>query len=185
VFTKPFDRQRKEGEVKMQFRGRIWILDDDDINTDVIYPGKYTYEFFSEEEMASHALEDFNPSFAENVREGDMIVAGSNFGCGSSREQAVTCLKYAGVKAVIAASFGRIYYRNAINQALYPIECADASRYAREHAKELEKSEVSLSPEDGTVVFGEKVFNFSPLSGKALEIFDAGGLVAYTKRKLG
>lgn len=169
----------------MQFKGRIWILDDDDINTDVIYPGKYTYELFSEEEMASHALEDFDPSFAGNVREGDMIVTGSNFGCGSSREQAVTCLKYAGVKAVIAASFGRIYYRNAINQALYPIECPDASKYARENAEELEKSEVSLSPEDGTVSFGEKVFNFSPLSGKALEIFAAGGLVEYTKKMLG
>jgi len=169
----------------MQFRGRIWILDDDDINTDVIYPGKYTYELFSEEEMASHALEDFDPSFAENVREGDMIVAGGNFGCGSSREQAVTCLKYAGVKAVIAASFARIYYRNAINQAFYPIECPDASRYAREHAKELEKSEISLSPQNGTVAFGDKVFNFSPLTDKALEIFDAGGLVAYTKKKIG
>ncbi|MCD6379247.1 hypothetical protein J7M07_02220, partial [bacterium] len=67
----------------------------------------------------------------------------------------------------------------------YPIECPDASKYAREHAKELEKSEVFLNPEDGTVVFGEKVFKFLPLSGKALEIFDAGGLVAYTKRKIG
>lgn len=169
----------------MKLEGRIWILDEDDINTDVIYPGKYTYELFSEEEMASHALEDFDPDFAGNVREGDMIVAGGNFGCGSSREQAVTCLKYAGVKAVIAASFARIYYRNAINQALYPIECPDASRYAREHSEALEKSEISLSPMDGKIAFGEKVFNFSPLSGKALEIFEAGGLVEYTKGKIG
>ena len=106
----------------MEIKGRVWVLDDDDINTDVIYPGKYTYELFSNEEMATHAMEDFDPEFASKVQEGDVIIAGKNFGCGSSREQAVTCLKYSGVGAIIAASYARIYYRNAINQALYAIE---------------------------------------------------------------
>jgi len=169
----------------MELKGRIWILDDDDINTDVIYPGKYTYELFDEQEMASHALEDYDPSFAADVQEGDMIVAGANFGCGSSREQAVKTLKYAGVKAIIAASFARIYYRNAINQALYAIESPDASAYARKNREELEKTEAVLDPEKGIVRIGGREFSFSPLSGKAQEIFDAGGLVPYTRKKLG
>lgn len=169
----------------MELKGRIWILDDDDINTDVIYPGKYTYELFDEEEMASHALEDYDPSFAGNVEEGDIIMAGGNFGCGSSREQAVKTLKYAGVMAIVAASFARIYYRNAINQALYAIESSEASAYARENKKELDRSEAVLNPEKGSIRIGEKEFSFSPLSGKAQEIFDAGGLVPYTRKKLG
>lgn len=168
----------------MKLEGRLWILDDDDINTDVIYPGKYTYEPFSEEEMASHALEDFDPSFAGEVEEGDMIIAGGNFGCGSSREQAVTCLKYAGVRAVIAASFARIYYRNAINQALYAIECPEASSYARKNREQLEKSAVTMDPAEGVLTIDEKEFSFAPLKDKAAEIFEAGGLVPYTRKKL-
>jgi 3-isopropylmalate/(R)-2-methylmalate dehydratase small subunit len=169
----------------MEIKGRIWILDDDDINTDVIYPGKYTYELFSNEEMASHALEDFDPEFASNVREGDVIIAGKNFGCGSSREQAVTCLKYSGVGAIVAASYARIYYRNAINQALYAIEAPEASEYARAHKDELSGGEITLDPEKGAMTLGGKEFTFSPMSGKAKEIFEAGGLAEYTKKKLG
>jgi 3-isopropylmalate/(R)-2-methylmalate dehydratase small subunit len=169
----------------MEIKGRVWILDDDDINTDVIYPGKYTYELFSNEEMASHAMEDFDPEFASKVREGDVIIAGRNFGCGSSREQAVTCLKYSGVGAIVAASYARIYYRNAINQALYAIECPEASDYARAHKDELSGSEITLDPASGTMTLCGREFGFSPMSGKAREIFDAGGLAEYTKKKLG
>ena len=169
----------------MEIKGRVWVLDDDDINTDVIYPGKYTYELFSNEEMASHAMEDFDPEFASKVREGDVIIAGNNFGCGSSREQAVTCLKYSGVGAVVAASYARIYYRNAINQALYAIECPEASEYARAHKDELSGSEIVLDPVKGTMTLGGQEFSFSPMSGKAREIFDAGGLAEYTRKKLG
>ncbi|MBN1885964.1 MAG: 3-isopropylmalate dehydratase [Candidatus Krumholzibacteriota bacterium] len=169
----------------MELQGRVWILDDDDINTDVIYPGKYTYEPFTPEEMARHALEDFDPSFATEVAAGDVIVAGRNFGCGSSREQAVTCLAAAGVSAVVAGSFARLWYRNAINQALVAIECAEASAWAREHRDELEKQTVSLDIERGRFSIGDRVFDVPPLAGKALEIFEAGGLVPYTKRKLG
>jgi len=168
----------------MEMRGRVWVLDDDDINTDVIYPGKYTYEPFSEEEMAAHALEDFDPEFASSVEEGDMIVAGRNFGCGSSREQAVKCLKAAGVRAIVAASFARIYYRNAINQALYVIECPEASEFARANREGLEKTEMLLDPENGTLSLGGSSFEFSPMSGKAREIFEAGGLAPYTRKKL-
>jgi 3-isopropylmalate/(R)-2-methylmalate dehydratase small subunit len=169
----------------MEIKGRVWVLDDDDINTDVIYPGKYTYELFSNEEMATHAMEDFDPEFASKVREGDVIIAGKNFGCGSSREQAVTCLKYSGVGAIVAASYARIYYRNAINQALYAIECPGASEYARSHKDEISGSEVILDPEKGTMTLGGQEFTFPQMSGKAREIFDAGGLAEYTKKKLG
>lgn len=168
----------------MKFKGRIWILDDDDINTDVIYPGKYTYELFSDEEMAEHALEDFNPSFAGEVGDGDILIAGKNFGCGSSREQAVTCLKYAGVKAIVAESFARIYYRNAINQALCAFVCPEASRYARDNREKLEHTLAELDAEKGKLSIGQKAFDFSPLEGKALEIFEAGGLVPFTRKRL-
>lgn len=168
----------------MELHGRVWILDDDDINTDVIYPGKYTYEMLSPEEMASHALEDYDPSFAHDVKQGDIIIAGRNFGCGSSREQAVTCIKYAGVAAVVGASFARLYYRNAINQALYVIECPEAAQYARENRGTLQHGTVVLDPEKGTIAIGDRGFTFTPLAGKALEIFEAGGLVPYTRKRL-
>jgi len=168
----------------MILEGRVWILDDDDINTDVIYPGKYTYEPLSPEEMAKVALEDYDSTFASEVKEGDILVAGRNFGCGSSREQAVTALKYAGVRAIIAESFARIYYRNAINQALLVIDSKEASRFARENKSTLHHTICKIDTEKGKITLGEKEFSFSPLSGKALEIFSAGGLVEYTKMRL-
>ncbi|MDH5466816.1 MAG: 3-isopropylmalate dehydratase, partial [Candidatus Aminicenantes bacterium] len=106
-------------------RGKAWKYGDD-INTDVIFPGKYTYSVLEPGEMARHALEDLDPGFAQSVKQGDVIVAGRNFGCGSSREQAATCLKAAGVQAVIAKSFARIFFRNAINQGLPVLQSAEA-----------------------------------------------------------
>ena len=106
-------------------RGRVWKYGDG-INTDVIFPGKYTYTVSDPAEMAKHALEDLDPTFAGTVQPGDVIVAGKNWGNGSSREQAVTSLKYAGVGAVIASSFGRIWYRNAINNGLLAITSPEA-----------------------------------------------------------
>ena len=99
---------------------RCWVYGDD-VNTDVIFPGKYTYTLTDPAELAAHALEDLDPAFAREVRPGDVIVAGRNWGCGSSREQAVSALKAAGVSVIIAASFSRIYFRNCINQGLLPV----------------------------------------------------------------
>ncbi|NIP42277.1 MAG: 3-isopropylmalate dehydratase, partial [candidate division Zixibacteria bacterium] len=90
----------------------------DDVNTDVIFPGKYTYTVTDHDEMAQHAMEDLDPDFVKTVEEGDIVVGGKNFGCGSSREQAVKCLKFAGVGAVIAKTFARIYFRNLINNGV-------------------------------------------------------------------
>jgi len=104
----------------MNGRGRAWVYGDD-VDTDVIFPGKYTYTIRDEAEMAQHALEDLDPAFARTVQAGDVIVAGRNWGCGSSREQAVTCLRAAGIRVIIARSFARIYFRNAVNNGLLPV----------------------------------------------------------------
>ena len=101
----------------MVIRGRVWKYGDN-INTDVIFPGKYTYTVSEPKDMASHALEDLDPAFAGQVQPGDIIVAGRNWGCGSSREQAAACLTAAGVGALSAGSFARIFDRNAINLGL-------------------------------------------------------------------
>jgi 3-isopropylmalate/(R)-2-methylmalate dehydratase small subunit len=109
----------------MTITGRVWKYGDG-INTDVIFPGKYTYSLKEPGEIAAHALEDLDPSFAANAQPGDVIVAGRNWGNGSSREQAVTALKYKGIAAVVAKSFARIYFRNGINQGLLLITCPEA-----------------------------------------------------------
>jgi 3-isopropylmalate/(R)-2-methylmalate dehydratase small subunit len=168
----------------MKITGRTWILDEDDINTDVIYPGKYTYELFSPEEMAKHAMEDFDPSFAGKVEQGDIVIAGRNFGCGSSREQAVSCMKHAGVAAIVASSFARLYYRNAINQALHVIVCPEAADFARANRDDLQLREAEIDLAQGGITIGGREFSFTPMARKALEIFEAGGLAPYTKKRL-
>jgi len=112
----------------MSIKGKVWKYGDD-VNTDVIFPGKYTYTITDPKEMALHALEDLDSKFAKEVKKEDIIVAGSNFGCGSSREQAATCLKYAGIGAIVAKSFSRIFFRNAINQGLPLVQCKEAEVY--------------------------------------------------------
>ncbi len=97
----------------------------------MIFPGKYTYTISDPAEMARHALEDLDPTFVSGVQQGDIIVAGKNWGCGSSREQAATCLRAAGVQAIIAASFARIFFRNAVNNGLLPIACPEAAAVIR------------------------------------------------------
>ncbi len=92
---------------------RCWVYEDN-VNTDVIFPGKYTYTLKTPEDIAAHALEDLDASFAKEVKVGDVIVAGSNWGMGSSREQGVTSIKYCGVNLIIAASFSGLYFRNCI-----------------------------------------------------------------------
>ncbi len=158
-------------------RGRVWKYGDD-VNTDVIYPGRYTYAILKPEEMAGHALEDLDPSFAKTVKPGDVIVAGRNFGCGSSREQAAACLKYAGVAAVIAKSFARIYFRNAINLGLPLVQSADAP----EALAAGDEAEVDFAA--GEIRSSKGVFTFSPLPASVIGILEAGGLIEYTKRKL-
>ena len=100
---------------------KVWKYGDN-INTDMLFPGKYTYTCSTAEEIKPHLLEDLDPSFSKNVVKGDIVFAGKNFGCGSSREQPVVGLKAVGIKVVVAESFARIFYRSAINQGLILIE---------------------------------------------------------------
>ena len=151
----------------------------DDVNTDVIFPGKYTYTVTDRHEMAQHALEDLDPSFRENVKPGDVIVAGKNFGCGSSREQAVICLKELGVAAIIADSFARIYFRNAINEGL-PVLVIPG---AKDKIKSGDEVEIDLAASAVKAPGGQ--FTFPVLPGEVQDILDAGGLVQYTRKKIG
>jgi 3-isopropylmalate/(R)-2-methylmalate dehydratase small subunit len=159
-------------------RGRVWKYGDD-VNTDVIFPGKYTYTVTDPAEMASHAMEDLDPEFAKSVQPGDVVVAGRNFGCGSSREQAAFCLKYAGVGAVVAKSFSRIYFRNAINAGLPVIQAPEA-------VDAIEAGEtVEIDLERGELRCKAGRFSFPRLPEAVLGIFAAGGLIPYTRQRLG
>lgn len=158
-------------------KGRVWKYGDN-VNTDVIYPGKYTYSLLPPEEMARHALEDLDPEFASRVKPGDVIVAGRNFGCGSSREQAVACLKFAGVQAVMAKSFSRIYFRNAINLGLPVLQAEEAV----DHLETGDEVEIDFSL--GEIYSPKGIFRFPPFPDTVLGILKAGGLIPYTKKKL-
>ena len=161
-----------------QFTGRIWKYGDN-VNTDVIFPGKYTYTLKTPEEIAAHALEDLDPGFASNVQPGDLVVAGSNWGCGSSREQAVSCLVLAGVRAVVARSFSRIWYRNALNNGLLALECpAFVDLAAAGDTATVVLDEARITTSDG------RTATFEPLSDDVLRILDAGGLIPYIKLRM-
>jgi 3-isopropylmalate/(R)-2-methylmalate dehydratase small subunit len=151
----------------------------DGINTDVIFPGKYTYTITDPAEMAPHALEDLDPSFAPNVQPGDVIVAGKNWGNGSSREQAVTCLTQAGVGAVIAVSFARIWYRNAINNGLLALTCPEAAAALR-HGDRIE---VDLAA--SLIRCGAGQFSFPVFAPSVQAIIADGGLIPHLKKMLG
>ena len=152
---------------------RVWKYGDN-VNTDVIFPGKYTYTVSHDpDELAKHALEDLDPDFANRVKPGDVIVAGRNWGNGSSREQAVTCLVHAGIRAVIAGSFARIYYRNAINNGLLAIICPDIVTLVDTGDMlelDLEQSELS---------WNGQIFAFPRFPAEVQEILDAGGIIPY------
>ena len=158
-------------------KGRVWKYGDD-VSTDVIFPGKYTYTISNPSEMAKHALEDLDPRFSEEVKSNDIIVAGKNWGCGSSREQAVTCLKESGLGAIIAKSFGRIHYRNCLNAALPALVCAEAV----DAIKDGEVIEVDLV--SGEIRCAAGTFQFPPLPAQVMGIFESGGLVPYTRKQL-
>lgn len=156
---------------------KVWKYGDN-INTDMLFPGKYTYTCSTAEEIKPHLLEDLDSSFSKQVQEGDIIFAGKNFGCGSSREQPVVGLKAVGIKAVVAESFARIFYRASINQGLLLIECPEA-------VKAYSKGDnIELDVDNGKIVVSGKMFSFPKLPKEILAIRDAGGLLAYTRSKL-
>ncbi len=163
--------------MKKKFTGKVWKYGDN-VNTDVIFPGKYTYQKMTPEEMAKHALEDLDPDFSKNVKQGDIIVAGKNFGMGSSREQAATSIRYAGISVIIAKSFARIYFRNAINAGMPAIKSPEA-------VKAIENGEeITIDMEKGEIITNKGNFKFSPYPKTVMEILEKGGLIPYIKSKV-
>jgi 3-isopropylmalate/(R)-2-methylmalate dehydratase small subunit len=159
----------------MKVKGRVWKYGDD-VNTDYIIPGRYL-ELVDPREMAEHAMEGIDPSFSDKVREGDVIIGGSNFGCGSSREHAPLALKYAGVRAVVAESFARIFYRNAINIGLLALECPGIS----EAVDEGDIVEVDADVGKISIPSKDSELGFRPLPNFMVEVLNEGGLVNYMR----
>jgi len=151
----------------------------DNVDTDVILPGKYLV-LTDPNELAKHAMEGLDPAFPEKAKEGVMVVGGKNFGCGSSREQAPLALKYAGVQCVLAESFARIFFRNAINIGLPVIEHKGIS------AAVDNGDEVAVDFEAGTVqnLSKDKSFRVAKLPPFILEILADGGLIENLRRRL-
>ncbi|MCX8204608.1 MAG: 3-isopropylmalate dehydratase small subunit [Candidatus Nezhaarchaeota archaeon] len=159
-------------------RGKV-LKYGDNVDTDVIIPGKYLI-YIDPEELAKHAMEGIDASFPEKAKGGCILVAGRNFGCGSSREQAPVALKYAGVKAIVAESFARIFYRNAFNIGLPVVTLPKA----REMFDEGDEAEVDLRAGVVRNLSKKREEGFKPLPQMLLDILAAGGLVEYMKRRL-
>jgi len=158
-------------------QGRVFVFGDN-IDTDQIYPGRYL-ELTEPEEVALHAMEGVDPNFPSKVRPGDIIVAGKNFGCGSSREHAVITLLASGVRAVVAKSFARIFYRNAINRGLPAVEIPDL-----EPNSISQGSIATLDLKNGTFSYSEgKTYNFVPFPDSIMAIIEAGGIMPFYKAK--
>ena len=162
----------------MKIRGRAWKFGDD-VNTDLIIPGKYL-ELTDPREMARHAMEGVDPAFSERIGSGDIIVAGRNFGLGSSREHAPLALKHAGAGAVVAESFARIFYRNAINIGLPAIECRGVAA-AVDEGDTLEIDPASGSVEN--ISKGTRLVS-TPLPGFMVDVLSEGGLAPYLRRHM-
>lgn len=159
-------------------RGNAWKFGDN-VDTDVIIPARYL-SMSTAEELAGHCMEDLEPGFAGAVQPGDMIVAGDNFGCGSSREHAPLALKGAGVSCVVGRSFARIFYRNAINVGL-PILEAPAAVDDVEQGHQLE-----IDLEKGQIrnLTAGSVYQAEPYPPFMMEIIEAGGLIPYSRRRI-
>ena len=156
-------------------RGRAWVFGDD-INTAVMAPGLYFKS--SMDEMARHCLEAVDPDFAPRVRRGDIIVAGRNFGVGSAREQAAMALAHLGVGAVLAVSFGRIFYRNALNFGLPALFFPTAGEIRA-------GDELELDPVGGHLrVAGGREYAFAGIPAHLMAMVTAGGLMPYLKQTL-
>jgi len=164
------------GEARAVLRGRAWRFGDD-ISTDLLSPG--TYAVASLDERKRHTLEAVNPRFAADVRTGDIVVGGRNFGCGSSRETSPEELKALGVACVVAASFARIFLRNAVAIGLAALPCPDAP------AAVAEGNSVEVNLDTGTVrnLATGMVVRGRPLPPQMLEILRAGGILALLSRR--
>ena len=161
----------------MNVKGTVFKYGDN-VDTDVIIPARYL-NTSNAQELAVHCMEDIDATFAKRVQAGDIIVAGRNFGCGSSREHAPLAIKTCGVSCVIAASFARIFYRNALNIALPILECPEA-------ASEIGAGDVETIDFQTGVIVDEttgKTYHAEPFPAFMQELIAAGGLAAYLKER--
>ncbi len=158
-------------------RGKVWKFPND-VNTDYIIPGKYKFKTLDMKELAKHAMEGIDPEFTKKVEKGDIIVAGKNFGMGSSREQAPLVLKYAGVSLVIAEDFARIFYRNAFSVGLPVLICRGIS----EKVDQGDVLKVDLGRGKIVNLTKKMEISASPIPDFLLELLESDGLTAYYKK---
>ena len=168
----------KKSSLSPFFRGTVWRFGDD-VDTDAIIPARYL-NTTDPQELARHCMEAADPAFAQGVKPGAIIVAGKNFGCGSSREHAPLCIKAAGVSCVIAAGFARIFYRNAFNIGLPILE----SREAAEASRQGDELEVDLATGDIRNLTRNKTFMAQPIPPFMQELIGDGGLIKHVARRL-
>jgi len=161
---------------KLLLKGRVAAVLPENTDTDVIYPGRYL-NITDRDQTAAHLFELAYPDVLARIQPGDFLVAGKNFGCGSSREQAAAAMKYAGVGAVIAVSFARIFYRNAINLGLPAIVAEVEAAEGDELAIDLEAGRIENLTQG-------REFKAAALDPRAVELLEAGGLIPYLKRKV-
>lgn len=157
--------------------GKAHCYKRDHINTDEIIPARYL-NMDQEQELAKHAMEDLDDDFIKRVKVGDFIIAGEDFGCGSSREHAVWALRGAGIRAVIADTFARIFYRNCINNGFLAIECKNISRQVQSG------NELEIDIKNGIIhnLSKNEDYQFRPIPEFAQDIIDAGGLLNFIKK---
>ncbi|MGI6554647.1 MAG: 3-isopropylmalate dehydratase small subunit [Bacillota bacterium] len=162
----------------MEFEGRTWKFGDD-IDTDAIIPARYL-NTSEPAELAKHCMEDADPGFPKKVEKGDIIIAGKNFGCGSSREHAPIAVKAAGVSCVIAKSFARIFYRNSINIGLPIFECEEAAE------RVMEGDLLAVNGDSGTIknLTRKEIYHAKPFPEFMQEIIQAGGLMSYVAERV-
>lgn len=162
----------------MSIMGKVWKYGDN-VDTDAIIAARYL-NTSDERELAAHCMEDLDATFAANVQPGDIMVAGANFGCGSSREHAPLAIKAAGVQCVVAESFARIFFRNAINIGLPILECPEAARTAESgHRLEIDLAQGLIR----NLSLGQE-YHATPYPPFMLGIIQAGGLIPYTQERL-
>jgi 3-isopropylmalate/(R)-2-methylmalate dehydratase small subunit len=158
-------------------KGKAHVYKKGHINTDEIIPARYL-NLDKEEDLAKHAMEDIDAGFLKKVKQGDFIIAAENFGCGSSREHAVWALRGSGIRAVIADTFARIFYRNCINNGFLSIECKGISK------KVKDGDELEIDVERGVIknLTKSEEYKFAPIPKFARDIISAGGLLNYIRK---
>src|SRR5215467_13414363 len=157
-------------------QGRVYKFGDN-INSDIIIPGRYLI-YIDKERLSQHAFEMLGEGFADKLRSFDILVAGRNFGCGSAREQAATAIQGLGIKAVVACSFARTFYRNAINDGLPIVECPELYQAVQEN------DEISIDLAGGKIVHGCDQYSYPVMAESVRKILELGGLAEYLKSQL-